>query len=81
MDATYSGGYTVLDQRTSSPDLPVMGQYPTLAQAVARRKSAVGAVIIRTVGLRYDATGSRTVSRLVQRCGVMSDGSTFVFPA
>lgn len=77
---TYTGGYTVLDQRTGGVDLDVVGHYPTLTQAAARAKFA-GSLIIRTVGQRYDVAGAKTVSRLIQRCGVMSDGTTFVFPA
>lgn len=76
----YVGGYTVIDQRDSGPEYRVRGHYPTLEQA-ARAARFNGALILRSVGMRYDISGSTSVSGLTQKVGVFGDGSTFVWPA
>lgn len=78
---TYTGGYTVVDQRGPQPNYEIIGHYPTLAQAWRVAGRTTGATVLRSEGDRYDIREATTVSMITQKVGVLADGSTFRWPA
>jgi hypothetical protein len=77
----YKDGYSVVDQRQSGPECPLIGRYGTLTQAHQVAAHHNGACVLRTVGDHYDLSEASTVSRLVQKVGVLPNGQTYRWPA